>query len=78
MEIKLESLGKVQINITQRLFIIVYNCYIFLTFIDIENTIYNFKHRILFISIYKNQKVVTYLNNLFIYKFIISLKLIIL
>lgn len=78
MEIKLESLGKVQINITQRLFIIVCNCYIFLTFIDIENTIYNFKRRILFISIYKNQKVVTHLNNLFIYKFIISLKLIIL
>lgn len=42
MEIKLESLGKVQINITQRLFIIVYNCYMFLTFIDIENTIYNY------------------------------------
>lgn len=42
MEIKLESLGKVQINITQRLFIIVCNCYMFLTFIDIENTIYNY------------------------------------
>lgn len=62
MEIKLKSLGKVQINITQRLFIIVCNCYMFLTFIDIENTIYNFNVEFFFyISIYKNQKVVYYI-----------------
>lgn len=52
MEIKLESLGKVQINITQRLFIIVCNCYMFLTFIDIENTIYNFNVEFFFIYRY--------------------------
>lgn len=51
MEIKLESLGKVQINITQRLFIIVCNCYMFLTFIDIENTIYNFNVEFFFLYI---------------------------
>lgn len=50
MEIELESSGKVQINITQRLFIIVCNCYMFLTFIiDIENTIYNFNVREFFL-----------------------------
>lgn len=60
MEIKLESLGKVQINITQWLFIIVCNCYIFLTFIDIENIIYNFNIREFFFYINASKRCYTF------------------